>query len=191
MSWRVTTEDSTSPPSSEKIGVALTRAVTLRPSGTRRMISSRRTVSPALSSSARDHSPRDISCPSARRKIRTLRRPSRRLIGVPKAVDDPSRLPVQRDRDSGLGVEDGDTDWRGLDQGLQVVLGLPFVPIPTGVGDDQCGLGGEHDQGLLVLPGELPAGFLDRHVDAADALAEVMDRGRHEGDERADRPAGR
>ena len=71
-SCRVTTTDST-PPSSERMGVALSSAVTLRPSGTRRTISSARTVSPALSSSAMDSSRSEISRPSACRQVSTPR----------------------------------------------------------------------------------------------------------------------
>ena len=72
MSCSVTTKDST-PPSSERMGVALSSAATLRPSGTRSTISSARTVSPALSSSAMDSSRSEISRPSARRQVSTPR----------------------------------------------------------------------------------------------------------------------
>ena len=68
-SCRVTTTDSTSP-SSERMGVALTRVVTLRPSGTDRTISSARTVSPLLIAWASGNSSRDISRPSVRRTLR-------------------------------------------------------------------------------------------------------------------------
>ena len=75
MSCMVTTTDSTSPssPSSEKMGVALTRVVTLRPLGAWRTISSARTVSPVLSPWARGNSTRETSRPSARRKVSTSR----------------------------------------------------------------------------------------------------------------------
>ena len=52
MSWRVTTTQTTSP-SSERMGVALTRVVTLPPPGTSMTISSARTVSPVLKAWAR------------------------------------------------------------------------------------------------------------------------------------------
>ncbi len=71
-SCRVTTKVSTSP-SSERMGVALSSAVTLRPSGTRRTISSARTVSPALSSSAIGSSMRESSRPSPRRQVKVSR----------------------------------------------------------------------------------------------------------------------
>ena len=67
-SCRVTTTDSVSP-SSERMGVALTRVVTLRPSGAWRTISSARTVSLVLSAWARGNSSRETSRPSARRKV--------------------------------------------------------------------------------------------------------------------------
>ena len=72
MSCRVTTTDSVSP-SSERMGVALTRVVTLRPSGAWRTISSARTVSPVLSAWASGNSSRETSRPSARRKVSASR----------------------------------------------------------------------------------------------------------------------
>ena len=62
----VTTSDTTAP-SAERIGVALTSTVTLRPSGTENSISSARTVSALRSSSASESSPSRISRPSPRR----------------------------------------------------------------------------------------------------------------------------
>ena len=88
-SWSVTTTDSTSS-SSERIGVALSSTVTLRPSGTPMTISSARTVSPVPSACASGNSSSEISRPSARRKLSTssssstdwsgLRRPSTILL---------------------------------------------------------------------------------------------------------------
>ena len=75
MSWSVTTKEASSP-SSARIGVALSRMVTLRPSGTRSTISSARTVSPSLNSSGSDSSARETSRPSARTQVSTLRRSS-------------------------------------------------------------------------------------------------------------------
>ena len=68
MSCMVTTHDSTSP-SSERMGVALSSAATLRPSGTLRTISSARTVSPAASDSDSGHSLSETSRPSAHRTV--------------------------------------------------------------------------------------------------------------------------
>ena len=72
MSCMVTTTDSTSP-SSERMGVALTKVVTLLPSGASSTISSARTVSPVISPWARGNSSRETSRPSARRKVSTSR----------------------------------------------------------------------------------------------------------------------
>ena len=79
----VMTTDSTS--SSDRMGVALIRAVTLRPSGDRRTISSARTVSPVTRVWARGNSRRETSRPSARQvddfkpRIRELRERQDRL----------------------------------------------------------------------------------------------------------------
>ena len=66
----MTTTDSTVP-SEEWIGVALTRVVTLRPSGTESTISSARLVSALLSSRDRGNWSRAISRPSAKRQVMT------------------------------------------------------------------------------------------------------------------------
>ena len=150
MSCRVTTTDSTSP-SSERMGVALTRVVTLRPSGASRTISSARTVSPVLSPWARGNSSRETSRPSARRKVSMSRSCSAEPSGIAQAADDPPRLPVDRHRVPRLRVEDQDAHGSGVHQGLQVGPGPLLLPVPAGVGDDQRRLGGEHHQGLLVF----------------------------------------
>ena len=62
--------------------MALTRVVTDRPSGTWITISSARTVSPVLSAWARGNSSRDISRPSARRKVSTSKSCSTEPPGV-------------------------------------------------------------------------------------------------------------
>ena len=67
-SCKVTTKDS-NVPSPERMGVALSSTDTLRPSGTRRTISSACTVSPALSNAAMGNSCSENSRPSARRKV--------------------------------------------------------------------------------------------------------------------------
>ena len=72
MPCRVTTNDS-STPSAERMGVALTSAVALRPSGTPMTISSARTVSFVPSASARGSSRNEISRPSARRNVKQSR----------------------------------------------------------------------------------------------------------------------
>ena len=75
MSCIVTTTDSTAP-LSPKMGVALSNAVTLRPSGTRRTISSARTVSALRRSWAMGNSFSETSFPSALMKVKSSRRSS-------------------------------------------------------------------------------------------------------------------
>ena len=81
MSCTVTMKDSIRP-SSERMGVPLTSTLKLRPSGTRRTISSARIVSAALSAWAMDSSSREISAPSARRTVMTSRSCSGGWSGV-------------------------------------------------------------------------------------------------------------
>ena len=69
-SCRVTTTEATTP-SSDRMGVALTKVETLRPSGTRSTNSSARTVSAALSTWDMGNSFSETSIPSARRKDST------------------------------------------------------------------------------------------------------------------------
>ena len=78
------------------------------------------------------------------------------LFRGPEAVYQPPGLPVEGLGPSGHCVEDHHAHRRGVDQGLQVGPGLSFLPVSAGVGDHQRRLGGEHDQGLFVLPTELP-----------------------------------
>ena len=100
MSCRVTTKDSISPPS-ERMGVALTSVVTLRPSGTWMTISSARTVSPVLNACVRGNSSRETSRPSARRKVSTLRSSSTEPSGAQRPW---SILLVSRLTDTGTPV---------------------------------------------------------------------------------------
>ena len=72
MSCMVTTTDST-PPSSDRMGVALSNTVTLRPPAVSITISSARTVSLVPSASAKGNSAREIWRPSARRTVTTSR----------------------------------------------------------------------------------------------------------------------
>ena len=158
MSCRVTITDSTSP-RSERMEVALIRTVILRPSGTSMTISSARTVSLVASTRARGNSSRENSDPSALRMVNTSSSCSTGWPGVRRGVQDPQRLPVEGNRGSRAQVEDGHAHGGGVDKGLQVGPGPQLIPVPAGVGDDQRRLGGEHDQGLLILLGELFAGF--------------------------------
>ena len=97
ISCMVTTIDSTAP-SSERMGVALSSTVMLRPSGTTRTTSSARTFTAALISSAIGNSRSEISRPSPRAKghhLQQVLRPtapgSRRLSTILQG------LPVQGD----------------------------------------------------------------------------------------------
>ena len=80
-SCRVTTSDSTAP-SSARIAVALTSAVTLRPSGTSSTISSARMVVASLSICARPNPFSAISAPSARRTLSNWSRSSTERPGM-------------------------------------------------------------------------------------------------------------
>ena len=184
MSWMEMTTDSTSP-SSERMGVALTRAVMLRPSGARSTISSACTVSPVISPWDRGNSSRETSRPSARRKVSTSSKLLRRPVRLAQAADDPPGLPVDGADAAGAGVQDQHAHRRGVHQGFQVGPSPLLVAVPAGVGDDQRRLGGEHHQGLLVLCGELD--LLLAQVDASDALPPVTQRRRQEGKGRAHR----
>ena len=92
-SWTVTTVDSNSPVS-ERIGVALTRTVTARPSGTVRTSSSARRVSLVLSTWTMGNSWSEISRPSGRRNVRALRSCSADWPGMQRELTilRPSRL---------------------------------------------------------------------------------------------------
>ena len=105
----VTTTDSTVP-SAEWIGVALTRVVTVRPSGTESSISSARMVSALLSSRDSGNWPRAISRPSASRHVITCSNCSGGSPGVRRTPDDALCLPVERERRAGPGIEDHDAD---------------------------------------------------------------------------------
>ena len=101
-----------------------------------------------------------------------LRGASRRA----QALDDPSRLAVDRDRAAGRRVEDHHADRRGLDQRLEVGAGALLVAVGAGVGDGGGRLGGEHQQHRLVRDAErLPVGLLHQ-VEVADMDAPVVHR---------------
>ena len=61
--------------------------------------------------------------------------------------------------------------------------GAALLPVGAGVGDDQGRLAGEHRQGFLVLPAELPPRLAVPHVEVAHPRPLVNYRGRHEGGE--------
>ena len=192
MSCRVTTTDSTFT-SSERMGVALTRVVTDRPSGAWRTISSASTVSPVRSAWARGNSSRDISRPSARRKVSTSSSCSAEPFGAHRSL---TILLASRFTDTGFPVLASKTRTPTGAVFTRVSRSVPdplLLPVPAGVGDDQRRLGGEHHQGLLVLLGELPLLLAD--VDGSDVLAPVTERSGQNGEDktlhrRADRRHG-
>ena len=112
-----------------------------------------------------------------------------RAAGHLQAADDPSGLLVQRHRDTGFYVEYHHTDRRGVDQGFQIVPGPLFVAVAAGVGDNECGLACEHDQGLFIFRGECLASFCHGEKDVADAFSSVED-GRGQEGERNSRAPG-
>ena len=187
MSCRVTTKDATWP-SSAWMGEALSRTLTLRPSGTLSAISSARTVSPALSTSARGSSRRENSRPSERTQVTTS---SRSSAAWPSSRRPSTMRMASRLTDTGAPVRASKTDHahrRGVDQRLQVGPGLPLLPVGAGVGDDQRRLGGEHHQGLLVFLAELLPVLLVAHEDVAHPVAPVEHGRRHETEHRPPAP---
>ena len=89
------------------------------------------------------------------------------MAGGPQDLQDPQRLPVEGHRGSRAQGEDDHAHGGGVDEGLQVGPGPQLIPVPAGVGDDQRRLGGEHHQGLLILPGELLTGLAPGNIDVA------------------------
>ena len=156
MSCMVTTSDSTAP-STERIGVALTRAVALLPPGTESTTSSARTV-PKLAERRRQPGlgERDfasVGAPHDQRVLELLHRGARHA----QALHDPPRLAIERHRTAGAEIDDDHADRRGLDQRLQVRARPPLVAVCAGVDDGRRRLRCEQQQDLLVLVRELPA----------------------------------
>ena len=167
------------------MGVALTRVVTLRPSGGPEddLLGLHRL--PGDQGLGQGQLPQGYLTPVGPPVGEHLQQLLRRPAGLAQAVDDPPRLAVDRRHAPRLRVQDQDAHRRGVHQGLQVGPGPLLVAVAAGVGDDQGRLGGEHHQGLLILGGELP--LLLTHVDASDALPPVTERRGQEGKGRAHR----
>ena len=104
-----------------------------------------------------------------------------RAVGCLQDAGDSFRLSVQRHRDTGLGVEYDDGDRRGVDQGFKVLPGPLLVAVAAGVGDDERGLGGKHDQGLFIFGREVVFCVCLAQKDVADAFAAVADGGGQKG----------
>ena len=105
MSCMVTTTDSTAP-SSERMGVAFSSTVTLRPSGTPRTISSARSVSPHAQQLRQGELPQGDLPPVAAHAGHHVEEILRTLLIVTQAVHDAYGLPVEGHRSSRRGVED-------------------------------------------------------------------------------------
>ena len=108
----------------------------------------------------------------------------RRLAGGAQALHDALRLPVERDRVAGPGVEHRDAHGRGLDQSFQAGARALLVAVGARVGDRRRCLGGEQHQHLLVLVGELRAAFLADEIEVADMDAAMVHRRALQGLER-------
>ena len=107
------------------------------------------------------------------------------MTRIAQTFDNPPRLPVERFGRSRPDIENHNANRGRVDQGFQVGLGPLFLPVQAGVGDHKSRLGGEHDQGILVFPGERPAGFLSAQEEVAGPLAPMEDRRGKKGEDRA------
>ena len=90
------------------MGVALTNVVTRRPSGTESTISSARTVVAVLSASGRGRCCHGDLPPVGTPPGQDLEQLLRGAARQAQPADDPLRLPVERDRMAGPGIEDHD-----------------------------------------------------------------------------------
>ena len=106
MSCMVTTTDSTSPSSSERNGVTLSRMLTDRPSGTLRTTSSARSLSLVLSSREMGNSARETFPPVGAADDQDLEEVFRGTAGQLQDLCDPHRLLIEGKRRSCPRVED-------------------------------------------------------------------------------------
>ena len=164
MSCSVATTD-TSSPSSERIGEALTRVVTLVPSRRSITSSSACTASPSRTARTTGNSLKATSDPSMRRQVspHTSCVASRASAGGAPTMRRASRLTITTVRElaSTTNTPTGDV----LTRSLEVGLGSLLIAVAAGVGDRHRRLGGEHRQGLLVVLGEHRAVVLVTHQD--------------------------
>ena len=180
MSCMVTTTDST-PPSSERMGVALSSTVTLRPLGASITISSARTVSLALRTSVRGNSIRDTSRPSARRMVISPRRSSSRCSGSRRLsiILLASRLNV-----TGAPVPTSNTATPTGEVSISVArpaLARFSSRCRRALAMTCAACAANISNVFLVFPGELAGQIIGRHEDVAHARALVEYRGCHEG----------
>ena len=107
-----------------------------------------------------------------------LQQSVRGLVRQGQAVDNPSRLPVERYQRSGPGVEHDDAHRGRLDQGLQVGAGSLLVLVRARVDDGRCRLRREQDEDFFVLARELLSACLPAEEEVADMLPAVTHRRR-------------
>ena len=98
-----------------------------------------------------------------------------------QAPDNPLRLPIERHRMAGPGIEDHDTHRRGVDQGLQVGPDPLLGPVRAGVGDRRRRLRREQHQHLFVRRRELLSAVLLGEKEVADRHAPMPHRRSLEG----------
>ena len=132
MSCRVTTTVSTSSSASERNGVALTRTVTDPAIGDAQdyLLGPHR-LAPAQhlgQGKVREGHCLSIEAPDGQDLEQVFRGTVRQRHGL----HEPHRLPVEGERRSRPGVEDRDTDGRGVDKRLQARPGEMFVPVTGG-----------------------------------------------------------
>ena len=179
-SCKVTTTDSTVP-SAEGIGVALSRVVTLRPSGIERTTSSERTVSKLFvfccCGNWSSVTSRPIGAPADDRLVQLLGG----KVRCAQALDDPPRLAIERLGMAAAGVEDHDAHRRGFDQGLQVGPRLLLAAVRAGVDDRRGRLRREQRQDFFIAARELRSAFLLGEKKVADQRVLVPDRRSQQG----------
>ena len=104
-----------------------------------------------------------------------------RQVQVP---DYPPRHPVDRSELPSFGVDHQDGHGSGVHQGFQVGPGLLRLAIPAGIGDGQCCLGCEHDQGFFIF--DRKTSLLLEDEDGTDPQVSVVEGRRQIGHGRAD-----
>ena len=92
---------------------------------------------------------------------------------------------VEGEGRAGLGVEEGDSDRRGVEQGLQRFFGAALGAAAAGVVDDCGGLGGDGEQGLFVLCAERAARPGPGDEDVAEGGAALLERDGEKGERAA------
>ena len=97
------------------------------------------------------------------------------VTGGPQAPDDPLRLAVDRQEVSRRGVEDRNTEGRGVDQCLEAGSRPLFIAVGARVGDGRPCLRGEERQHLFILLRVLPSVLLLAEEQETHVHAPVTD----------------